>query len=257
MKKIIKVFILQFIFYPLLGQINTDDVVMVNCGNLSRDKLAEQLHIINKYNPKVVVYNITFINDSAETDKALLKEFSRTKNLILAGRRKTTKNGKDTLITTHKKFLKYGTLGLVNYKYDIDTDIVGFIYLGLTYDNVFINTIHLQAINLFSQEKYNKLVALKTGFYPTYCPNVTYPEFPGVIIPPVAQLNCEDVFEERFTKDALTDKIIVIGYYGPDEDKYKIYNEFTRNRKNYITTNSLYIDAFSIAFLLKMVNESK
>ncbi len=89
---------------------NTDDevvvdsnIVIVNIGNLKRDDLAQEIMILNKYNPKVIALDITFKKPKLEEQDSILEvAFSQTKNLVLG-----TVLEKDTTIdnTIHWKNL--------------------------------------------------------------------------------------------------------------------------------------------------------
>ena len=60
-------------------------VVIVSIGD-TREQIAEQIEVINSFQPKVVALDAYFLNprDSA-TDLALLSAFSHTKNLVVGG----------------------------------------------------------------------------------------------------------------------------------------------------------------------------
>lgn len=63
------------------------NVVIVNIGMLPRDGLAEQINILNKYNPKVIGIDALFFKEKDPSiDSALILAFSNVKNLVLPGK---------------------------------------------------------------------------------------------------------------------------------------------------------------------------
>jgi CHASE2 domain-containing sensor protein len=60
------------------------NIVLINVGELSREMIARQVEIINRYNPKVVGFDIIFEKRKQKISDSLLSAaFSRVENLVL------------------------------------------------------------------------------------------------------------------------------------------------------------------------------
>jgi len=94
------------------------NIVLVNIGNLARDEVAEQINIINDYEPKVVGIDAFFRTEKdPEIDQKFEKALLRTKNLVLVSklnRFNEATNQFDTLETSHPKFIKNANLAYAN-----------------------------------------------------------------------------------------------------------------------------------------------
>ncbi|NWF89725.1 MAG: CHASE2 domain-containing protein [Ignavibacteriaceae bacterium] len=93
-------------------------IVIVNIGNLSRLEIANQINIINSYNPKLIAVDAIFEEaKDYRGDSSLAMAFSKCKNLVLVSRLEgfsEISETYDTLICSIHNFSKYGTTGFAN-----------------------------------------------------------------------------------------------------------------------------------------------
>ena len=94
------------------------NIVLVNIGNLNRVEIAQEIEIINKYEPKVIGIDAFFKKPKEESiDSTLEVALSKVKNLVLAN--KLLYNDKtntfDTLETSLPRFNKYAKSGYANF----------------------------------------------------------------------------------------------------------------------------------------------
>lgn len=103
------------------------NIVLVNIGNLPREGIAEQLHIIRQFSPKVVGIDAFFSHLRGEPGDTLLAEaLAQTPNTVLVTKVDYTpktlhqefKPGEvvpfDTLITSHPFFMQHAIGGFAN-----------------------------------------------------------------------------------------------------------------------------------------------
>jgi CHASE2 domain-containing sensor protein len=94
------------------------NIVIVNIGELNRAEIAQQLEIINQYEPAVVGLDAFFRKEkSPELDDPLQQALLKTKNLVLASKLTKFNEEKerfDSLEFSHPKFAQFGTPGFVN-----------------------------------------------------------------------------------------------------------------------------------------------
>ncbi|NVO04162.1 MAG: CHASE2 domain-containing protein, partial [Bacteroidetes bacterium] len=94
------------------------NIVLVNIGNLSRNEIAKEVEIINKYEPKVIGIDAFFKKPKDESiDSSLESAFSKVKNLVLVSKLiyNQETNQFDTLQTSLPRFNKYAKNGYANF----------------------------------------------------------------------------------------------------------------------------------------------
>jgi CHASE2 domain-containing sensor protein len=94
------------------------NIVLVNLSHLSRVEIAEQINIINSYDPKVVALDAIFLQDmEQEVDSILAEAFSRCRNLVLVSkldRFNEETNSYDSIQTSIINFNRYAANGYAN-----------------------------------------------------------------------------------------------------------------------------------------------
>jgi CHASE2 domain-containing sensor protein len=224
---------------------NTDDevvvdsnIVMVNIGNLKRDDLAQEIMVLNKYNPKVIALDITFKKPKLEEQDSVLEvAFSQTKNLVLG-----TVLEKDTIID-NAIYWQHLTTSIPRLHQHADGH--GFVNTISTGRSQF-ETWRETAVQENVMEKgkeYSFAVAITKLVNPTatekflqrnkeyeiinYTGNISREENGKVIKGKYLSLSTKDVMTENFKPELIKDKIILMCYLGEpingttwDDDKY-------------------------------------
>jgi CHASE2 domain-containing sensor protein len=93
------------------------NIVIVNVGNLDRAGIAEQVNIINKYEPAVIGIDVRFnIPKDPKGDSALCKAFSNVKNLVIGSKliANPDKHENDSIHEPHPMFTRYAHSAFVN-----------------------------------------------------------------------------------------------------------------------------------------------
>jgi CHASE2 domain-containing sensor protein len=94
------------------------NIVLVNIGKLDRAGIAEELRIINRYQPKVISIDAAFrFPRNMKSDTALANALASVKNLVLvSGIHRFNKETSqyDTLETSHPMFSRHGASGFAN-----------------------------------------------------------------------------------------------------------------------------------------------
>ena len=225
------------------------NLVLVNIGDLDRAGIAEEIEIINKYNPKVIGIDAFFRNpkgrnqEGVDVDSALATAFSKVKNLVLVSKvnKYNEVTGKhDTLELSNPMFMRYAMSGMSNMiseGYDVfktartisplekvkDTSEIAFavklagIYNPKAMKDFLARGKEIETINYqgnFDPKSDQKSENAKNVF---------------------TALDISDVFNENFNPDIIKGKIIVMGYMGPSWDK------ITWEDKFFTPLNKIYI----------------
>lgn len=109
----------------VFSQLRTDEpipderVVLVNIGTLDRLGIAEQIRILNKYNPKAIGIDVRFFKPKAnEVDSVFARSMSEVKNMVLASKLDSfnlVTNQFDTVFMPEKRFVPYSTPAFANF----------------------------------------------------------------------------------------------------------------------------------------------
>jgi CHASE2 domain-containing sensor protein len=178
-------------------------VVIVSIGD-TREQIAEQIEVINSFQPKVVALDAYFLNprDSA-TDLALLSAFSHTKNLVVGGyveedeatkKLKLMKSFSPVEEVSHTAFVNFvgeenKTIRLFKPQLEVDGDTV--------------NSFASEIVRLANKEKYEHLMARgkKTEM-------INYNKSPAQYVP---VLSLDEIRADNSALAFLKDKIVIIG----------------------------------------------
>ncbi|MFY7787320.1 MAG: CHASE2 domain-containing protein [Thermoflexibacteraceae bacterium] len=224
---------------------NSDDevvvdsnIVVVNIGNLKRDDLAQEIMVLNKYNPKVIALDITFKKPKLEEQDSVLEvAFSQTKNLVLG-----TVLENDTIID-NTIYWQHLTTSIPRLHQHADAHgFVNTISTGKSQFETWRETAVQENI-LNKNKEYSFAVAITKLVNPTatekflqrnkeyeiinYTGNISRVENGKVIKGKYLSLSTKDVMTENFEPELIKDKIILMCYLGEpingttwDDDKY-------------------------------------
>ncbi|ELR70112.1 hypothetical protein C900_03797 [Fulvivirga imtechensis AK7] len=226
------------------------NIVLVNFGEISRAKIAEQVAIINKYDPAVIGFDSFFDFLSPDTlgDLALSNALAEVKNLVMVTKLLQTDSiimlGEgldiyDSLEISHPIFVKNAHLAFAN----LDTEAANqedfktcraFPTMRMVNEEQHV-AFAVKMAELYDSEKAQNLLErdnpfeiinyrgnLVDFFGRTGYPNMFY------------ALDVDDVFNENFVPEMIKGKIVIFGFLGKDffdtswDDKF-----FTPLNKDY------------------------
>jgi CHASE2 domain-containing sensor protein len=214
-----------------------DNIVLVNIGKLPRAVIAEQIKIINKYNPKVIGVDSFFPRPKSEAeDSALANAFSEVDHLVMATKLEKwdENNIVDSLKLSAEKFIVHAEdFGFANLttgegvrQEDVKT-CRSFVPKEPYLDK---DSVHLAFAVKLAQytapEKVERFLARDNAIeYINYKGNAfgSDSNFP----PTFFALDWYDVLNENFVPELIEDKIVIFGFLGSEfgdpytvEDKY-------------------------------------
>ena len=216
------------------------NLVLVNIGDLGRDGIAEEINILNKYNPKVIGIDAFFRKpkgrneDGVDVDSALATAFSKVKNLILVSkvnRYNEKTDTHDTLELSNPMFSQYAMSGMSNMiseGYDVfktsrtispqekvkDTVEMAFaVKLAKIYNPKAVE-------KLMDRGNETEIINYQGNFDPKV--NEISPNARNVF----TALDVSQVLNEEFNPDIIRNKIILMGYMGPNWDKITWEDKF-------------------------------
>lgn len=191
------------------------DIVLINIGNLDREGIAEEVNIINQFQPKVVGVDVFFRKKaSPEGDKKLVEALSKVSNLVMVSKpfnfnEKTSQY--EGVQTSDSIFLSNCSLGsatfITNSEQQEDIKICRTFnpYFSIKgQDNQLAFGVKL--VQLYKGESVIKFLKRKNEFE-----TINYRGNLGVKF---AYLDVENVFNYNFTPDLIKDKIVIFGYLG-------------------------------------------
>ncbi len=212
-----------------------DDIVLVNIGNLSRMAIAEQIRIINQYNPKVIgldtffPYQIDHVQDSI-----LAATLMDIDNLVMASK----------LLKPNDVSENYDSIKISAEPFRGNADFAfANLFVGQGVEQEDVKTCRKFAPLLSYQDEKQMAFSVRLANY--YAPEkvkkflergneVEYINYKGNAFgsasnfnPTFFALDVQDVFEENFTPDLIEGKIVIFGFIGDYlgdpydiEDKY-------------------------------------
>jgi CHASE2 domain-containing sensor protein len=207
------------------------NIVIVNIGKLDRADIAQQIFILNKYQPAVIGIDSFFGKlREPEQDSLLAMAFAQTQNLVLITKvmepKEDEKNNSkiiwDSLRTSHPKF-------------HVHADRHGFANTISTGDSQFETwrDVSFKETRTNGKNEYSFAVEVMEFFNPSVAKGMKERNNDYEIInykgnlDKYTILDIEDVLEEKFEGNAIKGKIVLMGYLGDaytssvwDEDKY-------------------------------------
>lgn len=199
------------------------NIVVVNVGNLSRDGIAEQINILNSYNPKVIALDF-FLRQpkNAYGDSVLAEALSHVENLVMVSRldyyNEETKSF-DTLETSHPMFTKYGVTGFANLITDAENQNRFKTCRSFTPREKFgkpqkpINAFAVRIAEIYDPEATKAFLERDKAYeLINFRGNIMGSE--GEFANVFPSLDVDDVFRRNFTPEMIQDKIVLLGYTG-------------------------------------------
>jgi len=220
-----------------------DNIVLVNIAHLPREAIAEQVRIINKYNPKVIGLDTFFPHPkNPENDSALAANLLKIENLVMASK----------LLNFNEKTETFDSIKLSAQKFRPNADFA-FANLitaeGVQQEDVktcrsfnpllpFKDTTQLafatKLANYYAPGKVDKLLARNNE---TEIINYKGNSFGSIsnFAPTFFALDVMDVFNENFVPEMIEDKIVIFGFLGDHlGDRYSIEDKYyTPLNQNY------------------------
>lgn len=232
------------------------NIVLVNIGLLNRKGIAMQVELINRFGPKVIGIDSFFRRlKGDEVDDPLDRAFSKVDNLVLVSELIDYNDKKqywDTLYTSHRKFNRHALNGYANFivreenyrtvrNFTPVQSVDGKPHLafGVEVARIFDST---KAHDLIEYDRGEEVIInfrRNTEKYPT--------------------LDAMEVFRRRDDLEFVRDKIVLMGFMGPDiisptnEDMF-----FTPLNSRYVGKN--YPDMYGVvvhANIISMIMDGK
>lgn len=190
------------------------NIVLVNIGQLNRGGIADLINIINSYGPKVIGIDSFFRRPKGDdVDSALAQALRKVKNLVLVSEAiDFDEDFKfDTVLCSHSMFSK----GVVNAYANIITDeSSGFrVVRAITPKEIIKDSVCL----FFAVEVAKKVAPEKVKIFLERNNEIEYVNYKrNIYNKKYTALDINDVLENKIDLSFLKDKIVLMGFLGPD-----------------------------------------
>ena len=198
------------------------NIVIINVGHLSRDGIAEEINIINSFEPKVIGLDF-FLRSSKSPygDSLLADALSKVKNLVMVSRLdyfNERTNSFDTLETSHPMFTKHSTTGFANLITEAENQdrfktCRSFSATEQHADGKPLNAFSVKIAKLYDPDATARFLARQNeNEVINYRGNIWSEsgEFANVF----PSIDVEDVFKRNFEPEMIRGKIVLFGYTG-------------------------------------------
>lgn len=203
----------DIVFSKMIKNDETDidtNIVLVNIGDLNRRGIAKQLEIINRYNPKVVGIDAFFRNlNNPFNDSSLISVFKNTKNLVLVSKLLWNNNEEryDKIEYCHPEFMQNHKTGFVNFITDNSSRTVRTFTPRQSVDNQTEINFSCVIAEIFNSQKAHKLYERKNEIeLINFRRNISK----------YYHIDTYEIFEKQDSLDFINNKIVLMGYMGPD-----------------------------------------
>ncbi len=215
-------------------KIETDeDIVLVNIGYLNRKGIAGLINIINRYDPKVIGIDTFFRKPKDEDlDSALARAFSKVENLVLVSELLELNQDSffDSIAYSHSMFNKRAQTGYANFVIDNEDQ---FRVVRLVKPREEVNeeerlAFAVKLAKIYSPDKTEEFLARNNDVEAiNFKRNIGDGKY--------LTLDIDDVFSNPCGLDFLKDKIVLLGFLGPDV-KTMVFEDsfFTPMNENYL-----------------------
>jgi CHASE2 domain-containing protein len=228
------------------------NIVLVNIGNLNRKGIANQLEIINQYNPKVVGVDAFFRKSKGEAmDIPLQEVMSEIDNLVIVNKLRYNPDKKifDSIETSHPMFLDYAEQSFANLITSEDEfrTVRTFTPKQKVNDK---NEIFfaLKIAQHYDKEKVDKFLARNNEVE-----TINFKRNQDKYL----TLDACEIFEKQDELDFLDDKIVLLGFMGPSFDR-KVTEDIFYTSMNEYYFGKTYPDMYGVvvhANIISMVLE--
>lgn len=201
------------------------NVVLINIGALSRREIAQELQIINQFDPAVIGIDSYFWNLKEDSlgDILLNRALSKINNLVMVSELKYNPKTDDyDSLRVSNSFFNLGYVGFAN----LETNAITQYQFKVCRSFLPKKEIHkkeevafsVKMCQLFDDTKTNKFLERNNEYeIINYRGNVMdfgQTKFGGRY----TALDVSDVFQKKFTPNLITGKIVLFGYLGDDFD---------------------------------------
>lgn len=206
------------------AQIIDTNIVIINFGHLDRNGIARQIERIRSYQPKIIGMDVFFTKDSLEHDTFLLRMLKTTPNLVMVCGFNDSYPQGESLKLSHPKFavknIAHNNFMAGSYKKELA--VVAFRPF-IEYSH---NTYTALSIKLAQAANPMKTAKFLTKNSDQESIPIRY-QYPGLqfTILTEAQLN-----EAKFSPSLLQNKIVLIGFAGPEEEDIHIIPYMEQNQ---------------------------
>ncbi len=199
------------------------NIVLINVGELSREMIARQVEIINRYNPKVVGFDIIFEKRKQKISDSLLSAaFSRVENLVLVnilGKSDDSIPYFDVNRASNEIFAQYAHNGFANLPEGNSYRTVRNFYPKLYHDTIKLNAFATEIIKHYDPMVYTKFISRNNASeIIKYRGNFSKFYY----------LDYSDVFDPEMDLSFIENKIVLFGYLGSSfaEMEYSLKDKF-------------------------------
>ncbi|MBI5325990.1 MAG: CHASE2 domain-containing protein, partial [Ignavibacteriae bacterium] len=220
------------------------NLIIVNIGEFKRDKIAEQINIINKFQPKVIGVDVAFSKEKGdELDIPLAQAFSEVKNLVLVSRL-AFENEKIHLVKSIPLFTQYAKSGFANFIDEEDFRTVRKFSPREFADREEADAFSVKVAELYNPNSVKKLFNRENESEIIYFErNLNKYKI----------IDCEDIFRLRDSLGFVKNKIVLFGYLGPDVKTLSTEDNFyTPLNPNYIGKS--YPDMYGIVIHANIIS---
>lgn len=189
------------------------NIVLVNIGNLSRKGIAEEIKVINQYEPKIIGIDAFFRSEKDyESDSLLAEALNSSQNIVLVSKLNYFNSSIqkfDSLELSHEKFSRFTNHGFANL---VINEAEGFRTSRIFSPKESVKdsaelAFGVKIVQLIDENSYQALkdrnntieiINYKGNLNKFYC------------------IDVRDIFNSTFDKSFIKDKIVLMGYLGPE-----------------------------------------
>ncbi len=202
------------------------NVVVVNIGHNSREEIARQVEIINRFNPEVVAIDATFEQPRSPEEDSLLKVvIGKYDNIVLASYFISDQDGLKKLVQSAEKFRSKAKEGFANFPSTLNQKTIRSFVPKVNYKGEEVLSFSSQIVKMSDKEAYSKLME-RTN-------RVEHINYKGnkerfIVIPLSA------ISENNQSLKLLEDKIVLLGFHGTKQSPKVLEDlHFTPMNPNY------------------------
>jgi CHASE2 domain-containing sensor protein len=217
------------------------NVVLVNIGDLSRREIAQEINIINQYEPAVIGIDSYFYSQKEDTlgDLLLKREFSDVENLVLVTKLEFNQDTEsyDSIRFSNSMF-DGGHHGFANLETDAATQhqfkVCRTFPPVAVIDDKIEKSFAVKVSELYDQEKTKDFLKRDNEYevinYRGNIADFGQTNFGGRY----TALDVKDIFQRKFTPETIKGKVVLMGYMGDD------FNDMSWEDKFYTPLNKKY-----------------
>ncbi|MEO5976050.1 MAG: CHASE2 domain-containing protein [Chryseolinea sp.] len=206
-------------FFSCKERYPSNNVIIVDIGDLGRAGIGQQVAIINSLAPKVLLIDVKFLKTKErEGDSLLANALNHAKNLVMVSEIEGFENGsstRGTLLTSHRQFIANAKTGFANAVVDDQKGTISrFCVSQLVEEKIEYHVGVMAALAFDSVKAYSFLQKAD---------HIIEIDFVGDLNA-FSVVKVNELFEGRFNKDDFRDKIVIVGSFNSvvDRDIFRI-----------------------------------